>query len=79
MNPRKALGVATAAILLHSAAAAAKPSVEIASQARPNGTAPQQWLQRLNEAGAGHTRIVSRGGDPRIEDLGETRAPGTPW
>ena len=75
MKFRQALLV-TAAGLLGVAAGAAKPTIEIASQAAPHGSTPRQWLQRLAEAGAGTARLVgSRGGErPRIEQLGETAA-----
>jgi hypothetical protein len=72
MNWRKVLVVAAASFFL-TVAAFAGPSVEITSLAGPHGTAPQEWLQRLDEAGAGPTRIVSAGtAEPRLEDLGET-------
>lgn len=72
MNLRKAL-IAAAACLATSATSAAGPSVEIANQAGPHGTAPREWLQRLAKAGAGPTRLVASGRDaqPRMENLGE--------
>jgi hypothetical protein len=77
MNLRKVLIAAAAGFLL-TAAASAGPSVEITSLAGSHSTAPQEWLQRLAEAGAGSTRIVSGGtAEPRLEELGKTasRAP----
>ncbi len=72
MNFRTVFVVAAVSSLL-TAAAFAGPSVEITSLAGPHGTAPQEWLQRLAEAGAGPTRIVSGGkGEPRLEELGKT-------
>ena len=72
MNLRKVF-VFAAASFLFTAVAFAGPSVEITSLAGSHGTAPQEWLQRLAEAGAGSTRIVSGGtAQPRLEELGET-------
>lgn len=72
MSLRQAfLAVAIGTIV--TAASAAGPPIEIASQAALHGTAPREWLQRLAEAGAGTARLVgARGGEqPRIETLGE--------
>ncbi len=72
MSNRKGSVIAAVSFFL-TAAASAGPSVEITSLAAPHGTAPREWLQRLDEAGAGSTRIVSGGSaEPRIEELGET-------
>ena len=73
MRFRQAL-LAVAIALTWPAASAAAPSVEIASEAGPHGTAPKKWLQRLDEAGAGTTRLVAGGDQPRLEDLGQTRS-----
>jgi hypothetical protein len=77
MSYRKVFVIAAAGFLL-TAAASAGPSVEITSLAGSHSTAPQEWLQRLAEAGAGSTRIVSSGtAEPRLEELGKT-ASGAP-
>lgn len=53
-------------------AAPAAVTVEIISEAGPHGTAPREWLQRLDAAGAGSTRLINRGTPrPRIEELGD--------
>lgn len=70
---RSGIGFLAAAACALVQSASAAPSVEIASQAGPHGTAPKKWLQRLDEAGAGTTRLVSGGGaEPRLEDLGRS-------
>ncbi len=73
MNCRRAwLIVAIGSILTQASVAA--PPVEVLSQGSPHGTAPQQWLQRLADAGAGSTRIVTGGrAEPRLDDLGKVR------
>lgn len=74
MNYRQATLLLTS-LALATLAGAVAPSVEIASRVGPHGTAPQQWLQRLDAAGAGTTRLVSSGSaEPRIESLGESAA-----
>ncbi|MEQ8847400.1 hypothetical protein [Botrimarina sp.] len=73
MNLRRASIAAAACLGAAAAASAAAPSVEIANQAGPHGTAPREWLQRLAEAGAGPARLVAARGKerPRLVELGE--------
>ncbi|TWT94775.1 hypothetical protein Pla108_36240 [Botrimarina colliarenosi] len=74
MSFRKVLILAAACHPYGLAGVAAGPPVELVSQAAPHGTAPQQWLQRLAEAGAGTTRLVTSGSaEPRLEELGDLR------
>lgn len=73
MNYRTAWLIVAIGLILTGTGVAAPP-VEILSQAGPHGTAPQQWLQRLADAGAGSTRLVSRGqAKPRLDELGTVR------
>lgn len=77
MNLRKVVIAAVVCAFL-PAPILAGPPVEITSLAGPHGTAPQQWLQRLDEAGAGSTRLVFNGAaEPRLDDLGASPS-GTP-
>ncbi len=73
MNFRKVL-IAVVAWATLAAPILAGPPVEITSLAGPHGTAPQQWLQRLDEAGAGPTRLLFSGETtPWLDDLGTRR------
>lgn len=67
MNCCKTLAVALLALL---PAVASALSIEIASQASPQSTAPQKWLQLLAELGETNVRVRgARNGDkPRIEE-----------
>lgn len=73
-----ALAIAIAiSLLMTNDARAAVSSIEIASAARPQATAPRRWVQLLTELGIANVRLrgMQSSDVPRIEDLGTADSP----
>ena len=69
--------IITTSLLMTDDARAAVSSIEIASAARPQATAPRRWVQLLTDLGVGNVRLrgMQPGDAPKAEDFGTADSP----